>query len=396
MHFFLLSLLLLQGAPARNGVLAGQLRAIDGSPASGVRVAAVVVPPANQTQEPGLVPLQYVPPPAALIRTAITDSAGRYRLENVPPGRYYVMAGLTDAPSYYPNSKTAAAATVITVDPGSRAETVNFALQWPLGIRVRGRVISTGAQAAGAITATLSGSRVDEFLEVPVESNGAFEFVRVPVGSFTLSLFPPPPGFRPIGVTVVDKDVSGIELVLPPTQTITGRLAIEGDGPLPAGLLSFSTPLNHVIATVNSDGSFKAVVHEGRHLVDVSGLPVGYRVTSVRVGSVDASRGISVEKADVSGVVVTLGTSRPLPRVSGRVTGLSNPGASMKVELRGRHIVLPLAAPIRADGAFDFPKVLPGLYELSLSGVPGFAPTPFVVTNQTLSNVEVTANQVAR
>ena len=391
MQLLLISLLfLLQGTPAASGVLAGRLRAIDGSPAVGVRVAAVAVPPASQTQEPGLVPLQYVPPPAALVRVALTDNLGRYRLESVPPGRYYILAGLVDAPSYYPASKNIAAATVVTVAPGSKAENMNFDLLWPLGIRVRGRIISNGAPPAGPMTATLSGSKVDEFLEVPVEANG-FEFVRVPPGSFSLSLFPPPPGFQPIGVTVVDKDVSGLDLVLPPTRTVTGRLAMEGGGPLPVGLLSFTTSFNQIAATVGADGSFKAVVHEARHLVEMGGLPVGYRVASVRVGSEDASKGLVVEKADVSGVVVTLAATRPFPRVSGRIAGLANRSGASAVELRGRHLFLPLATPLQADGSFTFPKVLPGLYEVSVPGVAGFAPRPFVITNESVSDLELRA-----
>ena len=394
MQFLFLSLLLLlQGTPVSTGVLAGRLRAIDGSPAVGVRVAAVAVPPADQAREPGLVPLQYVPPPAALVRVALTDNQGRYRLENVPPGRYYLLAGLTDAPSYYPASKTTAAATVVTVAPGSRAESMNFDLLWPLGIRVRGRIISNGAPPVSAMTATLSGSKVDELLEVPVEAN-AFEFVRVPAGSFSLSLFPPPPGFQPIGVTVVDKDVSGLELRLPSTRTVTGRLAIEGGGPLPAGLLSFSTAFNQIRATVAPDGSFRAVVHEARHLIETAGLPVGYHISSVRIGSTDASKGVVVEKGDVSGIVVTLGVSRPLPSVRGRVTGLPNrsPGTGIALELRGRHLLAPLTALLQADGSFDFPKVLPGLYEASVTGAAGFAPRPFVVTNESLSNIELNAS----
>src|SRR5688572_2762539 len=142
MHAILLSLLLLQATPVAPGVLAGRLRTIEGAPATGVRIAAVAVPQFPQTREPGLVPLQYIPPPAAMVRVVLTDNAGRFRLDNIPPGRYYLLAGTIDAPTYFPNAKTLDAATVFEVTGGLRRENVNFDLLWPLGIRVRGRAIA--------------------------------------------------------------------------------------------------------------------------------------------------------------------------------------------------------------------------------------------------------------
>jgi hypothetical protein len=37
-----------------------------------------------------------------LASLTLTDGSGAYRLENVPPGRYRIAAGLLDAPTFYP------------------------------------------------------------------------------------------------------------------------------------------------------------------------------------------------------------------------------------------------------------------------------------------------------
>jgi protocatechuate 3,4-dioxygenase beta subunit len=74
------------------GAVAGQVLNRDGRPAASVRVSAMAVPEAGAV----------VNSATALVSIAMTDSEGRYRLENVLPGRYYIMAGFVDLPTYYP------------------------------------------------------------------------------------------------------------------------------------------------------------------------------------------------------------------------------------------------------------------------------------------------------
>jgi hypothetical protein len=44
-----------------------------------------------------------------------TDSDGRFRLENIPPGRYYIVLDPLDVPSYYPGVTKPDRATIVTV-----------------------------------------------------------------------------------------------------------------------------------------------------------------------------------------------------------------------------------------------------------------------------------------
>src|SRR3954464_8137202 len=92
---------------ARPGVVAGQLRTVDGSAAVAVRVS--VIPAPNETTRPSFGGEYYYRQPA--VSTALTDNQGRYRLTNIPPGRYLLVSGIT----YHPTTLDADMATIVTV-----------------------------------------------------------------------------------------------------------------------------------------------------------------------------------------------------------------------------------------------------------------------------------------
>jgi protocatechuate 3,4-dioxygenase beta subunit len=62
----------------------------------------------------------------AIAQIGTTDEAGRYRLTNIAPGRYYLLAGRIDSPSYYPGSRDVSSARPLTILPGSTEERLNF------------------------------------------------------------------------------------------------------------------------------------------------------------------------------------------------------------------------------------------------------------------------------
>jgi hypothetical protein len=73
-------------AQSNTGVISGQLRSSDGQPAKGVRVSAMEIPAAGAGA------------PTLLAGIAETDDSGRYRLADIPPGRYYITAGFVGLP----------------------------------------------------------------------------------------------------------------------------------------------------------------------------------------------------------------------------------------------------------------------------------------------------------
>ena len=214
--FALALILLFQGGPAaRPGVVTGQLRTPEGTPVIAVRVAAMPVPVSNGVQTDGI---QYFEAESA-VSTALTDNQGRYRLANIPPGRYYIMAGAVGEASYYPATTNFATATIVPVAAGSTTDNVDIRLLRAFGGRVSGRV-NPSPSADARIQATLFGGKLEEVLVVPIGAGGVFEFGHVPPGNYLLNLFPSPPGLDTMVVKVGDKDVSGLELVSPPTRTV--------------------------------------------------------------------------------------------------------------------------------------------------------------------------------
>jgi protocatechuate 3,4-dioxygenase beta subunit len=68
--------------PSQGGEVTGQVIQSSGAPAAGVRIAALAAAPLGAADTGA----------AILERLTQTDEAGRYRLENVLPGRYYITA----------------------------------------------------------------------------------------------------------------------------------------------------------------------------------------------------------------------------------------------------------------------------------------------------------------
>src|SRR5215510_4240839 len=125
--------------------------------------------------------------------TTLTDKQGRYRLTNLAPGRYFIVASVFGYPTFYPSGTNADRATVITVAADKPSEGVNFSVQMPPGGRVSGR-INTPAAPGVQEKAVLSGVALGELLESPVGGDGGFTFGHLPTGSYLLSLFPAVPG----------------------------------------------------------------------------------------------------------------------------------------------------------------------------------------------------------
>jgi len=372
--FILALALLLQGAPAgrggaAQGSITGQIQTREGQPAAAVRVAAIPAPPQQSGVRPDDGIQYYVAPPP--VRVTQTDEQGRYRLANVPPGRYLISAGLVGLATYYPGQIDALRASVVTVAADAPA-TADIKLVTPLGGRVSGRVTPAPTQGSDEI-AVMSGVTLSEVAEVGVGANGQFAFGRVPPGRYLVSIFPTPPGYGSLTVDVRDTDVTAIEIKRPTTYAVSGRV-VTTSGPIPVGLLAMITDTSYVPITIKPDGTFTARAHSARHRFDFGGMPSGYRMTSVRVGGRDMADGLTVGNADISGVVVNVTAPRDLPRIRGTIAGLSKP---VTVELQGP-IIGSLTATTK-NGTFEIPAATPGLYYMRVRELPQLGTTLVVV-----------------
>ena len=361
--------------PTRPGtaVITGQLKTVDGKPADEVRVSALAAPPEAVRPEEGIRAqdgIQYylAPPP---IRTVMTDKEGRYRITNLPPGRYLVAAGLPGQDTFYPDAVDAHGATVVTLAPEGTA-TADFALVAPLAGRISGRVVPA-PEPNMPENAILSGVFLTELVETPVRPDGTFGFGRVPEGTYLVDLFPTVPGLKSVLFDVDRNDVTNLQLNRPKLYTVSGRFNVAR-GPLPWALLAFYTDTSYAAADINDDGTFTVKLHSATHLTDLAGMPSDYEMTRIRLGDQDVTKGMVVGDRDVSGLIIDVTVPDNLPRLRGRVTGVpADRLAQMRVEINGPIFGL-LQSPIRADGSFAFENLTPGAYWLKIPQAPQLEP----------------------
>jgi len=381
--------LLMQAPPANPGAVSGQLKSIDGALAVAVRIVMIPAPKVGMTAEDGL---NYYDPYFDLpTNKTLTDTEGNFRLQEVPPGRYLLYAGDSGPGrgTFYPGGVVPRDADILTVESGIEIDHLDFQLKVRLGGKLSGRV-NANMRALGARTATITGGGLEDLIEVPVNSDGTFTFGHVPPGKYLLSLYPPTPGIASMPITVANADIGGAELEPLPTKKVSGRIIVK-NGSIPHGLLGFYTVKTWVTSKINEDGTFFVDLHAARHQIDFAGLPVGYSVASVKVGDKDVTQqGIDVGNADVSDVVITLNAPKKLAVVKGKITGLApSRYASTAVVMTGPTFNRG-QADIEQDGSFQFDAVVPGLYKLTLNGIPEFPPMTVVVDG--FGTFEVTVN----
>ena len=318
--------LLAQDVPTlinQNGTIVGVLRNAAGTPAAGVRVSAMTRPDA----------VSDLLAASAFASLAETDSAGRYRLENVPPGRYYIVAGRVDAPTYYPGVVQPNEGTVVQITPGLSISGIDFVLN-------NGSVGRANADLGGIPSWVVPiQARIEGGGKIPV-----FSFGRFPALRFT-------------------QNSRGIDVALNvPSVTLTDRVGIVG------------TP---------SAADYR---------VTVENLPRTYELKSLTFGSTDLLVDAMLLPKIGSGstvtqpVIVTLAVP-PVPRPSGaRIIGRIPGDVRRSIYISGN------AGTIYSDGTFEFIGVPPGRHNIVSTDSPiasRFTGATLIVGDRDLSNIEL-------
>jgi hypothetical protein len=258
-------------------------------------------------------------------------------------------------------------------------------MQTDAGSRVRGRITPPPADDV-LERAVLSGLTVGDLFDVVVREDGTFDFGRLPQGEYFLSMIPHAPGTTFLPFRVENSDVPVLEFTRPPTVPVSGRIVVDR-GPLPHALLGFMTTRDYVTAQITDDLTFTARLHDALYQPDMGGMPVGYSVTAVRMGTADVRRGFQVTAATKQGLVITVAAPPDLPRLTGQVAGAA---ANARVVATGP-IVGTIEAAVRADGTFEFAAVPPGLYRLRVPQMPAIPETEVVVEYKTGGTVRLAA-----
>ena len=368
---------------AATGVVSGTVLYSDGTPATEMPLR--------------LLPVEQQPQPRNPFGRL--DSTGSFSIQ-AAPGRYFLRT-LSAVPVYYPGVLTEAEARPVVVTAGSLTAGLNFSLPPSAsGVRIRGRVsVPPNYPTPAPLRVEIS----RQGLTAPIAADGSFEFTHITAGSYPLMVAAP--GMQPVIVAVADRDVTGVELVVPPLIPVRGAVSVDRNGARPRFSVQFgallpagatpSTPPYATTANAMPNGTLSASLPPGQYKLLLSNVPEGYYLKTLSTGSIDLlGSPLRVSATDASiPIAIGLGMS-PKVRVSGRVTGSGNSSAASlpeKVTLSAVATTEVVETLVNADVSFDFPQVNPGTYFARVALTPTISSAPSVITipNRNLENLEL-------
>jgi len=322
-----------QGIPAlpgQSGTVSGVVRTSAGTPAAGVRVSAMVPPEAGtETALAG-----------SFAALAQTDEQGRYRLEGIPQGRYYIVAGRVDLPTFYPGTADVSNARVFAITPGGAVSGIDFVMM-DNSIRSAGSSGVFGISSSSLVQLQMTipiRVRMDPGVKLPVFAAGSFTMVRFTDTS--------------IGVqrTQTIKDSFSFNLTLS-SGSPEFRVDVVN---LPAGYIVKSITYGTTDVTANPL-KIPAALLPRPSIVTANGI------TQVTIASAPPN-GQSVAELTISMATV------PVSAVPGaRVTGRAKDMEPRSIYMSGN------PGTFFSDGSFEFRGVAPGRYSIA---APGSSPAP--------------------
>ena len=335
-----------------------------------------------------------------------TDDTGQYRITNLEPGGYMVMAVTRDSwtdeknpkerigflPTYSPGTASPVDAMPIKVGLGQEA----IAPEFPM---VPGRVGSISGTAVSQAGLPLAGETVSSSQEfagpgtsssfgagsAKIAPDGTFTIRNVPPGEYKLSLRLAGDAERPAEgastvVSIAGEDLSGVLLVTTPGATLRGRVATDTGEALPrehkmrvtsraVDPSRTYTDFDQDNGRVRDDLTFELKGVFGVNRLSLSPLPTGWSLRSIEYeGSdlVDVPLDMSGGH-QLNGIVVLL--SKSMPRLRGTLLDDAGAPAEGSVILfpedqarwsEGSRLIK--SARPDASGAFEFRNVVPGEY----------------------------------
>lgn len=328
--------------PARSAV-SGTVTDEYGEPVEGILVEAWRVPPGGGRVGSPLAPRNL---------SRRTDDRGRYRLFDLGPGSYYVVAVETAGTetlrrAFYPATYAIAEATTVSVESGRDAYGIDVAMSGdPLGV-VQGRVLtSDGAPYRGSVTLEASAAAgvptgPQRAAEVVA---GSFQFRGVSPGRYLVRAqagAPSGTGAMQSGssiVTVSGGGVADATILMSPLHTLRGRLVVTAGAARPANLeirvLAADAERSVVVrpsTTVRQDGTFTIENVSGPIRIGLTGFAGGWRLVSALVNGVNAAdEPVTIGEGSRTYDDVELVLARGGAEVSGQVE-TSGAGAALVV-----------------------------------------------------------------
>jgi hypothetical protein len=324
----------------RGGVITGRIFDEFGEPLSGIQVSAI------RRQQNG------AQGDRIQMASGQTNDLGEFRIYGIAPGQYYVQTtwrriGPGDPTSpdrtgypttFFPGTTDAGAAQRFTIAAGQTIGDLAMALSPIKTVRIEGIAVDSSDRPLANASLTIvqdSGPATSGFVSsgAGIRPDGTFVFTNVTPGAYALRLqtMDDRKQVATMKLSVGTEDITGVRLVASPPSTISGRIVID---PAQAALLP--TTAFSVIASatepslisrfgaqpvrVADDLTFELTAPVGRHAINVTNLPAGWSIRSLRVNNIDVTDdGIEVKPNDrITGVEVEL--TNKVTAISGIVT----------------------------------------------------------------------------
>jgi len=347
------------------GIISGKVLDEDGQPLEDASVTAV-----HYDYSVGAKSLQA-------IASAQTNDRGEYRMFDVQPGRYYLMAvasrrnltlqmavslqsigivGVAGAPVrvppesrvhstvpeegypavYYPGVTEVSQTSPQELKPGAEWTGADFKLRQLPTYHIRGRVTGAASRSGGRNMVRAQPCYADEAsgffggapnsLQISQQADARFDIAGAVPGTYCLSVTPP--GARVTAVrqlvTVKAGDVDDVELPVPVSFSVSGTLVIDGTppNPMPQVFVGLRTATDRGVAQVaiKSDGAFQIDgMYPGAYSLILPQGPLYAK--SILYGSQDVTSGVIPSLQPGIALTITMGTD------PGEVDGTVQPGA---------------------------------------------------------------------
>ena len=328
--------------------------------------------------------------------SAQTDDRGQFRIFDIQPGRYYLVASAQyrGPSSYgdperthstvpeqgygaliYPGVADVSEASAHELKPGDEWLGANFRMRMRPAFHIRGRVAAAPGRANLQVQqcspTLLPGRNLQAMMN---RQTGVFDVVGALSGTYCMTVVEPGRG----GVaarrtlTVKDGDVNDIVLTPETPLSVTGTIAIDGTPPakMPGMNVAMRSDedFQQARGQVKSDNTFQIDnVYPGRHIISFS---VGQQlyIKSMTYGSDDVSSGVIPNVQPGVALNIVLGTD------PGEIDGTVQLG-SLASGAPVRLVALPDAAhaartdlvrygSAAAEGSFTLPSLAPGDYKI--------------------------------
>jgi hypothetical protein len=310
----------------------------------------------------------------------------------VPAGEYRIHADQLPA-GYYIKALTSGECDLLTnrlqIAEPEKPVPIALTLGASSGVGVSGKVTGLVGDVSAARIA-LVGTVVNNAFDAPIHSDGSYALAKVMPGTYVVrvmsnsSLASPP-----VSVVIPNRNITDLEIAIPPPAMVSGRVTVDGSGPLPKFTLLLapasisnwsSTPGDETLSSVQRetrtggvqvikvevdalpDGSFKFPLPLGvyRIATPANSIPSPYVLRSISyAGANILVDPLVISEKESSEIQVGFGTitQNPWSKVSGRVVGMDPGQGPFHVALEGSKTST-MDATVNADGTFEFARVL--------------------------------------